>query len=83
MRAHIQAAALREIVSLVPLPQAEVARRSAMTPGHLADLVNARRPGSKDDVRAAIARACSVDPLAITCWCDRPDGRCRSVGGVS
>lgn len=49
-----------------------------MTPANLRELETGVRSGARATTRERVAAAIGVDPLAITCWCDRPGERCRS-----
>ncbi len=68
--AHVHNWALSALVDASGETKSEVARRAQLTPGGLADLLSARRAGTRRLVRDRVAEALDIDVRAITCWCD-------------
>jgi transcriptional regulator with XRE-family HTH domain len=71
---HIHASALRALVDASHLSKQEIAVVALMTPGQLADLLSARRPGRDRSVRDRLAHALNVPVAAITCPCPNHSG---------
>ena len=59
--------------------KSQVAMNARITPGHLSDLETGRNAGTNPDLRDRLAFALQVDVNALTCWCDRPNRKCRTV----
>jgi hypothetical protein len=79
-RPHLHTAAFAALLAHEP-SKSEVSRRSGQRLPNLRGLELGTRPGTQQALRDGLAEALGVDPLAITCWCDRPHNRCRSVPG--
>lgn len=58
---------------------AQIASDGGFTPANVREFQTSVRSGARATTRARLAEALGVPVGAITCWCDRPDGRCRSV----
>ena len=57
-----------------------VASEAQVTPANLREFETGLRAGTR--VKGRLAAALGVDEAAVSCWCDRPEGRCRSVGDL-
>lgn len=81
MRPHTHPAALAALLASCEDRDSVIAARSGVTQGHLHDLVARpkRKPGTSEDTRRRIAEALGFSTVAITCWCDRPEGVCRAA----
>jgi hypothetical protein len=79
--AHIHPAALSALLAHDPSgrPYSVVASAAGFTPANVREFQTGVRSGARAETRSRLAAEMGVPAGAITCWCDRPDGRCRSL----
>jgi hypothetical protein len=79
--AHVHSAALSALLArdLDGRVRSLIASAAGFTPANLREFETSVRSGARPETRRRLADELSVPVAAITCWCDRPDGRCRSV----
>jgi hypothetical protein len=76
---HLHSAAFAALLAHDPAgrSKAKIASVASVTPANLREFETGLRAGTR--VKGRLAEALGVAEAAVTCWCDRPDGRCRSV----
>lgn len=79
---HLNVPALVALVDRDERGRTVIARDAQVLPSVFSDYLAGRSLALRDfSPVERIAAALEVETGAITCWCDRPEGRCRNLGG--
>lgn len=79
-REHLHSGTLTALLAHDTRPsKSQVASALGITPANLRELETGVRSGATIKTRRLIAGYFNVQVPQVSCWCDRPDGRCRSA----